>query len=198
MKSKPSLLVLLLGMLVASTHAEEDPGTGLDIGITRAPLVLDLAGGKILGAKFGMEEADVRKALAANHIKDISKVTYPGLSLLQTRDIPGLTFNFRGGTELNEIYTNNRTEVALSNGLQVGQTIKEFLAKFGEPLAAKRLPSGIGVELIFPVGNFEVGAIVVDKASDIVSALTLRKVPQPKADKPGPDAPAAPSKTPVP
>jgi hypothetical protein len=172
MKGNLSPLVAALGMLASPVLAEENPGTDADS--REGQMVLDLVGGKILGAKIGMNEATARGALKANQIREITKVEYPGYFLLQSMDCLGLSFNFNGGKELNDIYTNS-PKVVLSNGLKLGQSIAEFDAKLGKPESMKRLPSNIGVELVYPLGDLELGVIVLDTAPDVARALTLRK-----------------------
>lgn len=137
-----------------------------------ALVVLDLGSGTILGATIGMNEDMARDALAANHFPDIRKIEYPKYFLLQS--CLGVVLNFRGGQELNDIYTNSRT-VTLSNGLKVGQSIKDFTALLGKPSAPRELPSGVGSEFVYTVGDFELGAICLHEKPDEVRALSLRK-----------------------
>lgn len=156
-------------MLAARSHAQEPAAEP-----HKAPLILDLLGGSLLGAELGMDETNTRKALAEHQIADVHKVNYPKSFLLQSRDCPGLTFNFQDNHELTDIYTNSPA-ILLSNGLKLGQTIKEFTGRLGQPQPARRLPSGVGVELVYRLDGFELGIIALDRAPDIARALTLRK-----------------------
>ena len=134
---------------------------------------LDLTKGKIFGATMGMDETATRKALSASHITRIEKVNYPHYFLLQSRDIPGIIFNFRGGKKLNEIYTNS-PQVKLSNGLKWGDPIKKFTKLLGPPSTPHRLPSGVGEELNYPLGRLELGIIYLYAKPEVAQALTLR------------------------
>jgi hypothetical protein len=183
MKRTLVILCSIVGV-VSSADAQEAPRSRLE----KAPMVLDLLRGKVLGATLGMDEATVMSALAANRITDIEKIPYPDRFLLQSIKIPGVIFNFRGNKELNDIYIDN-PDIVLANGLKLGQPIKDFDAGFGQPVSSKRLPSGIGSELVYAINDFDLAVIVLDRKPDVAKAVTLRKrfLPAPHSPDPAED-----------
>lgn len=137
-------------------------------------LTLELPMGSILGGAIGMDESEVRAALTRNGFAGIEKVDYPDNFLLQTRDCPGIIWRFRDRKTLTEIYTNSR-KVVLSNGLRLGDPVESYTEKFGQPAAPWSLPSGVGDELAYPVGEFELGVIRLNQDPETAHALTLRR-----------------------
>ena len=84
-----------------------------------------------------------------------------------------MTFRFRGKTELNEIYTNS-WKASLSNGLKIGQSVKAISERLGLPKEVRRLRSGKGDQLVFPVGSFDLYVIRMDYNPDTAVAFVLR------------------------
>src|SRR4051794_37644870 len=73
MNAKWFFVISMLGILPVCTQAQQPP-----LAVPGKTLyVLDVAGGKILGAAFGMDEATVRKALEDNNFGPVAKVVYP-------------------------------------------------------------------------------------------------------------------------
>ena len=137
-------------------------------------LTLELPTGSIFGGAIGMDESEVRAALTRNGFAGIERVDYPQYFLLQARDCPGIIWRFRDRKTLTEIFTNSR-KVVLSNGLRLGDPVESFMEKFGQPAAPWSLPSGVGDELAYPVGEFELGVIRLNQDPETAHALTLRR-----------------------
>jgi len=139
-----------------------------------AKFTLDLPTGSFLDGAIGMDESQVRAALTKNGVAGIEKVDYPDQFLLQTRDYPGITWRFRDRRTLTEIHTNSR-KVVLSNGLRLGDPVEKFTEELGQPAAPWPLPSGVGEELTYPVGEFDLGVIRLNENPETAHAMTLRR-----------------------
>lgn len=167
----------LLAGGIAYGQSTTNPATAPDSGEPAAAsdrAFLDLFAGRVFGATIGMDEEATRKALTDNNILDIKKVEYPGHFLLQSPSCLGIAFNFRGKKELNDIYTNSRN-VRLSHGLKLGDPVTKFTEVLGKPALPTPLPSGVGDQLVYRLGDLELSIICLYSDPTVAHALALRR-----------------------